>query len=70
MIVDWVCGTWPLTPELARLKLFMDMSPKALGSTMPPGGFRGVTGGRLLPGASPCSPCPLLLPLEAAPACS
>ena len=42
--------------ELLRLKLFMDMRPKALGSTMPPGGGRGVMGGMLLPDESISEP--------------
>ena len=59
--------TGALSPleELLRLKLFLDRRPKALGSTIPPGGGRGVIGGRLLPGvkmlsASPFEPVPAL----------
>ena len=50
--------TWAPAPllELLRLKLFMDMRPKALGSTMPPGGGRGVMGGMLLPDDSISEP--------------
>ena len=50
--------TWVPAPllELLRLKLFMDMRPKALGSTMPPGGGRGVMGGMLLPDDSISEP--------------
>ena len=52
------CAVAPLL-EVLRLKLFMDMRPKALGSTIPPGGGRGVIGGRLLPGVNTLSDSPL-----------
>jgi hypothetical protein len=54
--------TCPFCPELLRLKLFMDMRPKAFGSTIPPGGWRGVIGGRL----APCVRSWLLLEPESA----
>ena len=52
------CVVAPLL-EVLRLKLFMDMRPKALGSTIPPGGGRGVIGGRLLLGVNTLSDSPL-----------
>ncbi len=47
--------------ELLRVKLFMDMRPKAFGSTIPPGGGLGVTDGRLCPCVSICLEFPFVL---------